>query len=77
MIQHYMLGKEEAALRGEETPATVMDFDWGNMKNCDRVCFRCGHPQHIAQFCVANMPGDIKHCILSYSAQCRARWSQQ
>ena len=37
------------------------------MKNHEGVCYRCGLPQHIAQFCIANMPGDIKHHIFSYS----------
>ena len=43
------------------------DFDWGNMKNSEGVCYRCGHPWHIAQFCIVNMPGDVKCHILSYS----------
>src|ERR1700691_134511 len=44
------------------------DFDWGNTKNREGVCFRCGRPRHIAQFCVANMPDDVKHRILNHSA---------
>jgi hypothetical protein len=44
------------------------DFDWGNMNNHQRVCYRCGHPWHIAQFCIADMSDDVKHCILNHSA---------
>jgi hypothetical protein len=43
------------------------DFDWGNTKNREGVCFRCGCPRHIAQFCVANMPDDVKCHILNHS----------
>ena len=45
------------------------DFDWGNTKSHKEVCYRCGCPWHIAQFCVVNMLGNVKCHILSYSAQ--------
>lgn len=39
-------------------------FDWGNSKDRQGVCWRCGRPGHIAQFCVADMPEDVKREIL-------------
>jgi hypothetical protein len=48
------------------------EFDWGNTKNCEGVCYRCGWPQHIAQFCVADMPHDVKKCILNHSTNMAA-----
>lgn len=41
------------------------DFDWGNLKRRDDVCFRCGREGHIAPRCVADMPKDAKDRILS------------
>jgi len=35
------------------------------MKNREGVCY--GRPQHIAQFCIANMPDDVKRRILDHS----------
>ena len=43
-------------------------FDWGNSKNREGVCWRCGRPGHIAQFCVADMPEDVKREILNRPA---------
>ena len=36
------------------------EFDWGNSKNREGVCYRCGRPGHIARNCDADMPADIK-----------------
>jgi hypothetical protein len=39
------------------------DFDWGNSKGCEGVCWHCGQSGHIAHNCIANMPADMKdHC---------------
>jgi len=48
-------------------------FNWGNTKNHERVCYRGGCPQQIAQFCIADMPNDIKHHIIDHSAN-MAKW---
>lgn len=45
----------------------VGDFDWGNSKGREGVCFRCGKPGHVAAKCVADMPPNIKTKILSHS----------
>ena len=42
------------------------NFDWGNTKSQDGVCFRCGHSSHITQNCMADMPMDVKECILNH-----------
>jgi hypothetical protein len=46
------------------------DFDWGNTKSRDGVCFRCGRSSHVAQNCMADMPTDIKEPILNHHAHC-------
>jgi hypothetical protein len=43
------------------------DFDWGNTKNRDGVCFHCGHSSHVAQNCMADMPQER---ILNHHAHC-------
>ena len=64
----YVKGKGGGSKRRGDVDDSDEDFDLGNTKNCEGVCFRCGYPQHIAQFCVVNMPNDIKCCILNHSA---------
>ena len=59
----YAKGKGGGPKRRGDVDDGDEDFDWGNTKNCEEVCFRCGNPRHIAQFCITNMPDDIKHCI--------------
>src|SRR5882762_1385617 len=44
------------------------DFDWGNSKGRDGVCFRCGRTGHVAGKCVADMPADVKECIFNHQA---------
>jgi hypothetical protein len=41
------------------------DFDWGNTKERDDVCFRCGRKGHIVPKCVSDMPKETKDRILS------------
>jgi len=44
------------------------DFDWGNSRRCEGVCWRCGRSGHVAQNCVADMPADVKERILNHHA---------
>lgn len=39
------------------------EFDWGNSKNREGVCYRCGQPGHIARNCAADMPTDLKRRV--------------
>jgi hypothetical protein len=41
------------------------EFDWGNLKEKDGVCHRCGRSGHVARRCVADMPDDVKAKILT------------
>lgn len=36
------------------------DCDWGNSKNREGVCYRCGRPGHIARNCAVDMPAEVK-----------------
>ena len=46
------------------------EYDWGNMKERERVCFRCGRKGHIARNCVADMPEDVKRKVLDHTHAC-------
>ena len=35
-------------------------FGWGNIKDQEGVCWRCGQENHVAKNCITNMPEDIK-----------------
>jgi len=48
------------------------EFNWGNMKNHKGVCYRCGHPWHITQFCIMDMLDEVKQHILNHSANMAA-----
>ena len=43
------------------------DFDWGNSKGREGVCFWCGKPGHVTAKCIADMPPNIKNKILGGS----------
>jgi hypothetical protein len=47
--------------RGEEA------YDWGNTKDRDDVCWRCGRGGHIAKLCIADMPQDVKQKIFDHA----------
>jgi hypothetical protein len=44
------------------------DFDWGNLKGRDGVCFRCGRSGHVAGKCITDMPTDAKERVLNHHA---------
>ncbi|KAF7366295.1 hypothetical protein MSAN_00885700 [Mycena sanguinolenta] len=46
--------------RSASTPA----YDWTNTKNRTDVCYRCGLPGHFAQYCVSEMPDDVRRRII-------------
>ena len=52
--------------RGGVTRTKYDDFDWGNTKKRDGVCFRCGRSSHVAQNCMADMPTNIKERVLNH-----------
>ena len=43
------------------------EYDWGNTKEREGVCWRCGRENHMAKNCVANMPEDIKRKIVDHA----------
>ena len=44
------------------------DFDWGNSKRHEGVCWCCGQSGHVVQNCIADMPIDVKDHILHHHA---------
>ena len=40
------------------------EIDWTNTRRREGVCFRCGRSGHTAQYCVADMPEEVKRRIL-------------
>jgi hypothetical protein len=44
------------------------EIDWGNSKDREGVCFRCGRHGHIAAKCVSDMPADVKRKILDHAS---------
>ena len=53
---------------GVRKSASKAEVDWGNSKGTDGVCFRCGHPGHVAAKCIADMPQEVKDHIVSNAA---------
>jgi len=43
------------------------ECDWGNTKEREGVCWRCGREGHVARNCVADMPEDVKRKIVDYA----------
>ncbi|KAF7345508.1 hypothetical protein MVEN_01569300 [Mycena venus] len=43
------------------------EFDWGNSKEKEGVCHRCGRSGHVARRCVADMPDEVKAKYLASS----------
>ncbi|KAJ7782121.1 hypothetical protein B0H14DRAFT_318868 [Mycena olivaceomarginata] len=39
-------------------------YDWTNTKGRTDVCYRCGLPGHFAQYCISEMPDDIRRHIV-------------
>jgi hypothetical protein len=54
--------------RGGESKPKFDDFDWGNSKGRDGVCFHCRRSGHIAGKCVADMPTGAKERVLNHHA---------
>ena len=46
---------------------SVEEYDWGNSKGRDDVCWRCGREGHVARLCVADMPQDIKQKVFDHA----------
>ena len=43
------------------------ECDWGNTKEREGVCWRCGRKHHIVKHCIADMPEDIKWKVLDHA----------
>ena len=43
------------------------EYDWGNTKECEGVCWRCGRENHMARNCVADMPDDVKWKVVNHT----------
>jgi hypothetical protein len=43
------------------------ECDWGNTKEREGVCWRCGREGHVAKNCIADMPEDIKRTIVNHA----------
>ncbi|KAF7340496.1 hypothetical protein MSAN_02121000 [Mycena sanguinolenta] len=64
--EEVMKEKEDHAMLTREGRKGVKGkFDWGNSKDKEGVCHRCGLSGHIARRCVADMPDDVKAKILT------------
>ena len=43
------------------------ECDWGNTKEREGVCWRCGRENHLAKNCIADMPEDVKRKVLDHA----------
>jgi hypothetical protein len=43
------------------------EYDWGNSRGQDDVCWRCGRGGHVARLCVADMPQEVKQKIFDHA----------
>ncbi|KAL1680801.1 hypothetical protein EV122DRAFT_276013 [Schizophyllum commune] len=62
-----------AALRATSDPST--EPDWGNTKEKEGVCWRCGCAGHQARYCVRDMPPDVKKKVLRMAQQAKLQRS--
>ena len=57
-----------SGLRGSKYQGRSVDeYDWGNSKDRDDVCWRCGRQGHVTRLCVADMPQDVKQKIFDHA----------
>lgn len=54
-----MAPRNEVMAAREGRKGVKGEFDWGNSREKDGVCHRCGRAGHVARRCVADMPGDV------------------
>jgi hypothetical protein len=64
----YVNNGSRHASRGGVSNGSTEEYDWGNTKKREGVCWRCGRAGHIAQNCVADMPTEVKQRILRHHA---------
>ena len=43
------------------------ECDWGNTKEREGVCWRCGREGHMARNCVADMPEEVKQKVINHA----------
>ena len=43
------------------------EYDWGNTKEREGVCWRCGRENHVARNCVADMPEEVKQKVINHA----------
>jgi hypothetical protein len=43
------------------------EYDWGNTKEWEGVCWRCGQENHMARNCVADMPEEVKQKVINHA----------
>jgi hypothetical protein len=61
-------GGGPGGLKGKRSWGRSMEeYDWGNSKGRDDVCWRCGREGHVARLCVADMPQDVKQKVFDHA----------
>ena len=63
----FFAGKQQKQ-GGVQRSASKTEVNWGNSKGKDGVCFCCWHPGHVTTKCIADMPQEVKDCIISGAA---------
>jgi len=43
------------------------EYDWGNTKEREGVCWRCGQENHMVRNCVADMPEEVKQKVINHA----------
>ena len=56
-------GRSRSRDESDDENGECEDCDWGNSKNREGVCYRCGRSGHIARNCAADMPTDVKRKV--------------